>query len=242
MHIPRFPRFPRFPQILVALAALAMIALPKGHGAEPFEIRAGDRVLLIGDTLLEREGTFGAIESRMQAQFPERHFTVRNLAFSADTPLGWSRASFDPADKGFARVKEQLAMVRPTVAILGYGMAASLQEITDRSGDVGLNPDPARYGQPMSAERFKAELAQLMDEIASNKPDGATAPVRFVLLAPIRHEDLRHLHPGFPDPARHNELLAAYSKKIEELATERGATFITPLTAAGKRARPLTDN
>src|SRR5687767_2551067 len=132
----------------------------------PFEIHDGDRVLLIGDTLIEREGTFGRIELRMHTQFPEKKFTVRNLGFSGDTPLGWSRASFDPPAKGWERVTEQLALVRPTVAFIGYGMAASLQEITDRSGDHSLNPDPARYGaEPMSAARFKKELAQLMDAI-----------------------------------------------------------------------------
>ena len=124
------------------------------HAAAPFEIKDGDRVLFLGDTLLEREGTYASFETRMQEQFPDRHFTVRNLAFSADTPKGWSRASFDPVAKGFERLKEQLDLVKPTVVFLGYGMAASLQEMTDRSGDPTLNPDPTRYGaEPMSAPR-----------------------------------------------------------------------------------------
>jgi hypothetical protein len=116
------------------------------RAADTFEIKDGDRVLFLGDTLLEREGTYGFLETRMQERFADRHFTVRNLAYSADTPLGWSRASFDPVAKGFDRLKEQIAIVKPTVVFLGYGMAASLQEITDRSGDPTLNPDPVRYG------------------------------------------------------------------------------------------------
>ena len=89
------------------------------------------------DTLLEREGTYGHLETRMHEQFPDRQFTVRNLAFSGDTPLGWSRASFDPPAKGFEQLKAQIALVKPTVVFLGYGMAASLQEIdlTDRYRD-----------------------------------------------------------------------------------------------------------
>src|SRR6201995_3055365 len=143
----------------------------------------------------------------MQEQFAGRHFTVRNLAFSADTPLGWSRASFDPAAKGLDRLKEQLDLVKPTVVFLGYGMAASLQELTYRRNDPTMNPDPARYGaEPMSAERFKAEMGQLMDAI---KEVSGAAP-RFVLLSPIRHEDLRSTRPGLPDPARHNQLLEKY--------------------------------
>jgi putative heme-binding domain-containing protein len=193
------------------------------RAAEPFEIKDGDRVLFLGDTLLEREGTYGYLETRMQERFADRHFIVRNLAYSADTPLGWSRASFDPVAKGFERLKEQIALVKPTVVFLGYGMAASLQELTDRSGDPTLNPDPVRYGaEPMSAPRFKKELGQLMDAI--NEISGG--PVRYVLLSPIRHEDLRKVKPGLPNPTEHNKLLAQYSSAIEELARERSARFI----------------
>ncbi len=231
-----------------ATLTLALLVTFAARAGEPFEIKNGDRVLFLGDTLLEREGTYGYLETRMHAQFPDRHFTVRNLAFSADTPLGWSRASFDPAAKGFDRLKEQIALVKPTVAILGYGMAASLQELTDRRNDPTLNPDPARYGaEPMSAERFKKELGQLMDAIIETKVDEVVAraavasaagpsgvvsgEIRFVLLSPIRHEDLRATRPGLPDPTRHNALLDQYSKAIEELAQERKVRFVPSLGA-----------
>jgi putative heme-binding domain-containing protein len=70
----------------------------------------------------------------------------------------------------------------------------------------------------MSAGRFKGELGQLMDAIGKD--------ARFVLLSPIRHEDLRAIRPGLPDPAEHNKLLEQYSKVIEELAKERGVRFV----------------
>ena len=214
-------------RFLLALCVFSLLTVVV-RSAEPFEIKDGDRVLFLGDTLMEREGTYGYLETRIHEQFPDRHFTVRNLAFSADTPLGWSRASFDPAAKGFDRLKEQLDLVKPTVAFLGYGMAASLQEITDRSGDPTLNPDPVRYGtEPMSAARFKRELGQLMDAIVEENKSVGGSGVRFVLLSPIRHEDLRKLKPGLPDPSEHNRLLAQYSKVISDLAQERGARFIS---------------
>jgi putative membrane-bound dehydrogenase-like protein len=204
---------------------LALVFCVPSRAVDPLEIKDGDRVLFLGDTLLEREGTYGAIETRLQLRFPDRHFIVRNLAFSADTPLGWSRASFDPVPKGFEHLKEEIDLVKPTVVFLGYGMAASLQEMTDLSGDPTLNPDPARYGaEPMSAPRFKRELAQLMDTIV--EISGKDTNVRFILLSPIRHEDLRKFKPGLPDPAAHNQLLGRYTKAIEELASERKARFV----------------
>ncbi|MCE9612328.1 MAG: hypothetical protein K8R23_19185 [Chthoniobacter sp.] len=221
------------PLLLCFLGALAFLPTATPAATAPFEILAGDRVLFLGDALLEREGTYGYLETRMHEQFADRSFTVRNLSFAGDTPLGVSRASFDPPAKGRERLREQLDLVKPTVVFLGYGMAASLQELTDKSGDATLNPDPARYGaEPMSAARFKKELGQLMDTIVEKakgerrKPKDGEPAVRFVLLSPIRHEDLRASRPGLPDPAEHNKLLAEYSKAIQELAKERGARFV----------------
>src|SRR5687767_15368424 len=154
--------------LVFALSLSVTVLFAHSQDTPAFEIQDGDRVLLIGDTLIEREGSYGFFETRMHEQFPDRKFSVRNLGFSADTPKGWSRASFDPVDKAWDRLKEQVSLVKPTVVFVGYGMAASLQEMTDRANDWVLNPDPARYGrEPMSAGRFKAELAELFDAISA---------------------------------------------------------------------------
>ena len=100
----------RFLILLFATFAL----LGTGRAAEaPFEILDGDRVLFLGDTFLEREGTYGYLEARMLEQFPDRTFFVRNLSFAGDTPLGISRASFDPPAKGWERIREQLDLRSP---------------------------------------------------------------------------------------------------------------------------------
>ena len=130
--------------LTLTTALFVFLGLPAtSSAAEPFEIKDGDRVLLLGDTLLERENSYGYLELRMHEQFPDRKFSVRNLSWAGETPKGISRASFDPPEKGFERLKEQIALVKPTVVFLGFGMAASLQEMTDRSNDWTLNPDPA---------------------------------------------------------------------------------------------------
>lgn len=235
--IPTASRLKPCPNMRTLLLSLILACPPVLAVGQPFTLADGDRVMLLGDTLLEREATYGHLETRMHGQFPAARFSVRNIAWSADTPLGWSRASFDPAGKGIDRLKEHIDLVQPTVAVLGFGMAASLQEMTDRSNDWTLNPDPARYGaEPMSAARFKKELGGLMDLISSGTRSGK---VRFILLSPIRHEDLRSERPGLPDPTAHNALLADYSKVISELAKERGAAFVpcdSIRAAAGKDA------
>jgi putative heme-binding domain-containing protein len=206
-----------------ALCALALFCLPASGQTRKLSLVDGDRVLLIGDVLIERENNYGEIETKMRQEFPGKKFAVRNLGYSGDTPLGASRASFDPVAKGQDQLKEQLAVVKPTVAVIGYGMAASLEELTYLKNDPVLNPDPARYGTEHTPARLKREVAQLMELIKEASPAGN---VRFVILGPIRHEDLRGSRPGLPDPTEHNRMLDAYEGVLLELAMEKGATFL----------------
>jgi hypothetical protein len=229
----------KLPHLLSVLALVVSSFTCAAESIAPFAIQPNDRVLLMGDTLLEREGSEAALETLLTQHFKSVPFTVRNLSFSADLPTGVSRASFDPAASGMERVRTQLELVKPTVAILGFGMAASLEEITYRSADPNLNADPVRYGSEFSATKFKVDLGKLMDAISAS----ASGSVRFVLLAPLRHEDLRHQRPGLPDPTEHNRLLADYTRAIRELATERHARFVDQGALASLNSKqPLSRN
>ena len=75
-----------------SLLSLQIFAAPANAS---FEFRDGDRVVLLGDTLIEREQSYAFLEQRLTVQFPERHVIFRNLGWSADTPAGESRAGFD---------------------------------------------------------------------------------------------------------------------------------------------------
>jgi putative heme-binding domain-containing protein len=62
-----------------------------------------------------------------------------------------------------------------------------------------------------------------MDLITKHSAGGK---VRFVILGPIAHEDLRGTRPGLPNPAEHNKLLAAYGRSLAELAAEKNIPFV----------------
>jgi putative heme-binding domain-containing protein len=210
----------RLTTLLCALFA-ATAWLASAQFQPPFEFQHGDRVVLIGDTFIEREQSYGYIEHRLTTEFPNRDVSFRNLGWSADTPLGVSRAGFDAPEKGFDRVKEQIAAYKPTVAFLFYGMATSFD------GQEGL-------------AKFTAEMRQLMNAITNS----AGRNVRFVVVSPIKHEKLP---PPLPDPAKHNEQLAASTTALQKLAGERGAHFVNLFqTLDNSRvpapAEPLTDN
>src|ERR1051325_6839672 len=113
--------------VLISLSVLFTVFVAQAIAATktPFEFRDGERVVLLGDTLIEREGAYGYIEERLTTQFPDRNVQFRNLGWSADTPQGTARASFDfdKPGKGFEKLKDEVATAQPTVVILGYGMA-----------------------------------------------------------------------------------------------------------------------
>src|SRR5581483_4846474 len=104
---------------------------------------------------------------------------------------------------------------------LGYGMASSFD------GEAGL-------------PKFKSSLNRLIDTIQKQNNN----QVRFVLLSPIRHENLGA---PLPDPEIHNQQLSLYTRAIEEIARERGANFVSlfdglPIETKKKASHPLTDN
>ena len=75
-------------------AFFVLLALTAARAATPaprFELRDGDRVVFLGDTLVEREQSYGWIELMLTARAADRTVTFRNLGWSGDTPTGTSR-------------------------------------------------------------------------------------------------------------------------------------------------------
>lgn len=173
------------------------------QNADAFDLRDGDRVVFLGDTLIERERTEGYIEYVATTSFPDRQVTFRNLGWSADTPQGQSRVGFDHAkspDVWLEQLTNSIALVKPTVVFLGYGMANSFQ------GEAAL-------------PKFIAQLGTLMDAVQHH----SAAAIRWVILSPIAHEKLPA---PLPDPTAHNLQLSAYVKALKEFAARRNTHFV----------------
>jgi hypothetical protein len=69
----------------VFTALLSVVAPATAASAPGLELRAGDRVVLIGDALIEREQQAGWIELMLTSRFPDRDITFRNLGWGGDT-------------------------------------------------------------------------------------------------------------------------------------------------------------
>jgi lysophospholipase L1-like esterase len=204
-------------QSLFPLALLGgLLALtPPVRGAEAFPLRDGDRVVLIGNTLIEREQRYGYWETALTSRYPDRNILFRNLGWSGDTVFGEAQAGFGTAADGFRHLKEHVEALKPTVIIVGYGANEAF------AGEAGLS-------------RFRAGLSTLLDTLAPTK-------ARIVLLSPLRQEDLGR---PLPDPAEQNRNLRLYREVLREVADQRGNRLVDlyDLLGNGAKATPLTDN
>lgn len=200
-------------RFLLCLTACLAVLAPARAGE--FTLADGDRVVLVGNTLIEREQRYGYWETALTRRFPDKNVTFRNLGWSGDTVFGEARASFDPPAVGFRRLIEHTLALKPTVIFVAYGLNESFQ------GEAGLT-------------RFTAGLNALLDALAPAK-------ARIALLSPQYHEDLGR---PLPDPAGHNRNLQMYYAIIQGVAERRGHGVLDLYSslADAAKAGPLTDN
>lgn len=170
---------------LAAVAAVSLAAPPK------FELKDGDRIVWVGNTLVEREQRYGYWETALHAAYPKINFTLRNLGWSGDTVYGDARAGFENAEKGFERLVSLTLELKPTVIFVSYGQNESFD------GAAGL-------------PRFEKGLNKLLDAL---KPANA----RVVLFTPLPAER----HPAMPAADAHNRTLARYAEVIRTVAGQR---------------------
>jgi hypothetical protein len=184
----------RFRRASIRICLLfAAIAATTVRAAEPtFELKDGDRVVLLGGTFIERDQAYGYLETLLTARHPGKNITFRNLGWSGDTVWGEARSRFGPPAEGFAHLKEHVEALKPTVLLVNYGLNESF------AGKAGL-------------ARFEQGLNTLLDVLDKT---GA----RIVLITPRK---LETLPPPLPDPAAANQRLADYVAVLKRTAEKR---------------------
>lgn len=166
-------------------------------GADKFEFKDGDKVVLIGSTLIEREQRYGYWETALTARNPDKNITFRNLGWSGDTVWGEARAGFGTPAEGYRQLIEHVKAEKPTVIIVGYGTNES-------------------FAGPEGLPKFKEQLKKLLDDLAVTK-------AKIVLLSPMK---MLKMPPPMPDPAKANANIDLYGTAIDEEAKRRDAKFV----------------
>lgn len=111
----------RVPCFLMPLALL-LVAPAASSAAEPL-IKPGDRVVMLGGTLIESLQSEGACEVTVMLQRPAWRVGFRNGAWAGDDVYGTARRVFGQPADGYARLLQDVAVADPSVALIGYGFA-----------------------------------------------------------------------------------------------------------------------
>ena len=189
---------------------------PPAEKREPFELRDGDRVVLLGATFVERAQRFGHIEAAITTRFSDHRISIRNLGWDGDTVWAESRGIFDAPVQGYAKMLEHLTRLNPTVVFVAYGANESFR------GRGGL-------------QDFRTQLEVLLDDL-----EGLGALV--VLVGPHPHE---RPGPPLPDATRNNGNLRLYAATVRDVARKRAHPFVDLWNSDAPRygeTGPLTDN
>jgi lysophospholipase L1-like esterase len=203
---------------LAAGTALAFLAPAVVADTPKLELKKGDRIILIGNTLAERMQYYGYFETSLHARYPELELVVHNLGYSADElTLRPRQARFD--DHGHTLKDE-----KPDVLVAAFGFNES-------------------FAGPPGLAKFKKNLEDFIKSSTTTKYNGKEAP-RLVLLSPIAHEDLTNPH--ITDGKKNNENIKLYTDAMAELAGKHGVVFVDLFTATKQlyldSSRPLTIN
>ncbi|PQO38435.1 PVC-type heme-binding CxxCH protein [Blastopirellula marina] len=162
----------------------------------PLPLHKGDRIALIGNTLLERSQDFGHFEAMLQQRFPQLQLKVRHLAWSADA------VDLQPRPDNFADTQQHLVHEQADVILAAFGFNESF------AGEAGL-------------VEFRQKLAHYLTDLKSKAFNGKSAP-RIVLISPIGNENLENV----PAADLNNQRLAMYVDVMREVAHEQGVGFV----------------
>ena len=161
----------------------------------PLKVNKGDRIALVGNTLIERSQFFGHFETLLHQKYPEHNLVIRNLAWSADTP------DIQPRPDNFADQDQHLTHDKIDIVFAGYGFNESF------SGEDGL---PA----------FKKSLTEYVQSLKTKAFNGEHAP-QVVLVSPTANEDIEGVSAG----ALNNENIKLYVDAMRQVAQEQQVGF-----------------
>ncbi len=202
---PRDPGLARF-AIYENTAPRAAAAQPVATEL-PLRLAPGDRIALIGNTLLDRARLFGNFEAMLQQHFPDHQLVVRHLAWSAD------EIDNQPRPANFADTEQHLTHERADVILATFGFNESF------AGETGL-------------ETFRQKLTNYLTTLTSKAYNGASAP-RVVLVSPIANENVR----GVAAADMNNGRIRRYAEVMREIAAERQVGFADVYTATEQAMR-----
>ncbi len=204
----------------------------------------GERIILIGNGLAERDLYYHRFETELHLRYPDRKLFFRNMGKPGDTPgfrphpARESQWAFPGAEKFrpentihhgkgfFPAPDEWLAFLKADTIVAFFGYNESF----DGAGRVA---------------QYQGELEAFVVHTLSKAYNGKTAP-RLVLVSPVAYENQSAVT-DLPNGEQENGTLSLYTAAMQAVAQKHGLTFIdlfnptkaihattkVPLTTAG---------
>ncbi|MGY8671554.1 MAG: PVC-type heme-binding CxxCH protein [Verrucomicrobiia bacterium] len=203
----------------------------------------GERIVLIGNQLAERDSWLSQMEPELHLRYPQHNLFFRNMGRSGDTPgfrphpARASQWAFPGAEKfhpdlqqhngkGFFSTPDQwLHHLKADTVVAFFGYNES-------------------FGGKARVANFEAELSAFVKHSLSKAYNGKQAP-RLVLVSPIAFENLSDTR-DLPNGKTENANLALYTAAMGRVAKKNGLTFINVFNlskqAYAKSKQPFTIN
>lgn len=202
--------------LMTAMCCIAVLA--SATFAAELELNKGDKIVLIGNTFVERMQDANHFETLLYERFPEHDLVIRNLGWSAD------ELKLRPRSQDFNDHGHTLEDHKPDVIIAAFGFNESF------AGKAGL-------------EKFKKDLASEIKTWTTTKYNGESSP-EVLLFSPIASENLRKRNLTAGD--QNNKNIELYTAAMKEVAEQTGVGFVDlyhpSLRLMNAAKEPLTFN
>ena len=200
---------------MIRIALAALLSFWASYARAQLEFKKGDRILLYGNSFVERLQEDGRFEASLQLAHPDKDLQFRSLAWTGDE-VGYRLRP----ERYVNHLKKLLDQWPANVVILGFGLNESF------AGEKGLT-------------KFRADLTGYLKEIERRHPDA-----RVTLLSPIATEDLKHPHYPDPQKrnAETKQYLEVMSKVATERKVGFVDLHTPSKEAYARHDAPLTEN
>jgi hypothetical protein len=200
--------------VFLLFALLCATTMAQSQSQDKFELKDGDKIVFLGNSLFENEFQFGYLELALTTRFPGRNLTFRNLGWTGDNVWGQARSTYTNPPTPYQHLINQLNAAKPTLVFIAYG------GVEAQDGEAGLT-------------KFKEGYNQLLDKI-----DALGAKSILLSPIPVMFEDTSaHIN-------QRNADLKLYSSEISKIAASRKKQFIdiyAPIEAIAKNT-PIIEN
>ena len=161
----------------------------------PLDVKKGDRIAFVGNTLIDRSQLFGYFETMLHQRYPNHDLIIRNLAWPADTP------DLQPRPANFADQDQHLTHEQVDIIFAGYGFNESF------AGEEGIF-------------EFRESLTKYLQSLKTKAFNGDTA-AQIVLVSPTANENIE----GVAAASLNNDRIRSYADVMKDVAATQGVAF-----------------